>query len=64
MSVALGKENIVKILADPNSKVIAHSGKWGTGKTHLWRDVQAGSAKDAVKNAINVSLFALGTSRT
>jgi hypothetical protein len=37
------------------------SGKWGTGKTHLWNEVKAGSGDDKVKNALYVSLFGLSS---
>lgn len=41
--------------------MIALSGKWGTGKTHLWNEVKAESGDDKVKNALYVSLFGLSS---
>ena len=61
MSMALAKDSFVKILADPDNKVIALSGKWGTGKTHLWGDVQSTSTDDAIKHAVKASLFGLSS---
>ena len=49
----------MRLLADPDSRVIALSGKWGTGKSHLWHEVQAASSDEAVKGALYVSLFGL-----
>lgn len=59
MSLQQTKENLVRLLADADNRVIALSGKWGTGKSHLWRDVKAASSDDAVKSALYVSLFGL-----
>lgn len=57
MTLARTKDNLLGSLADKGNRVIALSGKWGTGKTHLWAEVQNASGDDAVKNAVNVSLF-------
>lgn len=59
MSLEHTKENLIRYLADADNKVIALSGKWGTGKSHLWREVKAASPDDAVKGALYVSLFGL-----
>ncbi len=61
MSMAQGKANFELLLAEKNNKVIALSGRWGTGKTHLWREVKNHSADDAIKKALYVSLFGLST---
>lgn len=53
------KDHLVQLLADRDNKVIALSGKWGTGKSHLWREVKAASEDEAVKAALYVSLFGL-----
>ena len=45
MSLQETKDHLIQLLADPDNKVIALSGKWGTGKSHLWREVQAASAE-------------------
>ena len=39
MSLEKTKEHLLKLLGDADNKVIALSGKWGTGKTHLWGEV-------------------------
>lgn len=59
MSLKETKDHLVQLLADPNNKVIALSGKWGTGKSHLWREVQATSTDATTKGALCVSLFGL-----
>jgi hypothetical protein len=41
--------------------VIALSGKWGTGKTHILNEVRAESGNDKAKNALYVSLFGLSS---
>jgi hypothetical protein len=57
MSLAITKTNFEELIADDNNAVIALSGKWGTGKSYLWRVVQKDSGSDAVKKALYVSLF-------
>ena len=57
MTLARTKDNLVESLADSTNRVIALSGKWGTGKTHLWTEVQKVSSNEAVKKAVTVSLF-------
>ncbi|MEY9632916.1 hypothetical protein ABIF66_001145 [Bradyrhizobium japonicum] len=59
MSLQETKDHLIQLLADPDNKVIALSGKWGTGKSHLWREVQAASADETTKGALYVSLFGL-----
>lgn len=59
MSLRSTKEHLVKLLDDQDSKVIALSGKWGTGKSHLWQEVKGASADKAIKGALYVSLFGL-----
>lgn len=53
------KSSLVALLSDPEHKVIALKGKWGTGKTYLWRSVAAElfSGKKATEQPIYVSLF-------
>lgn len=53
------KEQLIQILADTDNKVIALTGKWGTGKTHLFREVMHESRDAVVKEALTVSLFGL-----
>ena len=59
MTLKTTKDHLIQLLADPDNKVIALSGKWGTGKSHLWREVKAASNDIAVKGALYVSLFGL-----
>lgn len=59
MTLKTTKDHLVQLLADQDNKVIALSGKWGTGKSHLWREVKAASKEEAVKSALYVSLFGL-----
>ncbi|MES2149299.1 MAG: P-loop NTPase fold protein [Pseudomonadota bacterium] len=47
------------LLSDTENKVIALSGKWGTGKTHLWGEVMKESKDETVNGALYVSLFGL-----
>lgn len=59
MTLKTTKDHLVQLLSDQDNKVIALSGKWGTGKSHLWREVKAASRDEAVKGALYVSLFGL-----
>lgn len=61
MSLQRTKEQLVRLLAQDDNKVIALSGKWGTGKTHLWNEVKDASADEKVKEALYVSLFGLSS---
>ncbi|WP_446903731.1 P-loop NTPase fold protein [Burkholderia sp. YIM B11467] len=57
MSLKTTKEHLVRLLGEADNSVIALSGKWGTGKTHLWNEVKSESVDDKVKKALYVSLF-------
>jgi hypothetical protein len=61
MSLQRTKERLVRALGQDANSVIALSGKWGTGKTHLWNDVKDASADQKVKKALYVSLFGLSS---
>lgn len=61
MSLKKTKQHLIELLDRPDNSVIALSGKWGTGKTHLWNEVKAGSNDDMVKKALYVSLFGLSS---
>lgn len=61
MSLSRTKAQLLKLLADQDSKVIALSGRWGTGKTHLWGEVVAASEDERVKASLYVSLFGLSS---
>lgn len=57
MTIAHCKEALGKLLQDQTLRVIALSGDWGTGKTHLWRDIKDTSGDARIKQATKVSLF-------
>ncbi|TVL21136.1 hypothetical protein AYI92_06470 [Shewanella xiamenensis] len=57
MSIEKTKGQLHQLLNDDRYPVIALSGKWGTGKTHLWNKVKEESSVDNIKNALYVSLF-------
>lgn len=59
MSLKDAKQHLIQLLKDKEHKVIALSGRWGTGKSHLWREVQQEASESVVRNAIYVSLFGL-----
>lgn len=61
MSLKETKSHLTKLLAEPENLVIALSGKWGTGKTHLWDEIKKESADEKVKAALYVSLFGLSS---
>lgn len=57
MSIDKTKGQLYQLLLQGEDSVIALSGKWGTGKTHLWNKVKEESTDDNIKNALYVSLF-------
>jgi KAP family P-loop domain len=57
MTIADTKATLEKLLERKEGSVIALSGKWGTGKTHLWKDIQERSKDPQVRKAAKVSLF-------
>lgn len=61
MSLSRTKERLVRLLGQNENSVIALSGKWGTGKTHLWNEVKTASVDEKIKKALYVSLFGLST---
>lgn len=61
MSIEQCKRNLLDALEDPKNSVIALSGKWGTGKTYLWRQVRDESRDAAITNSAAVSLFGVRT---
>lgn len=62
MTLAKCKENFFELLKDDENHVIALSGKWGTGKSHLWREVQTASSDEKINGAVYVSLFGVSSS--
>lgn len=61
MSLKKTKEQMIRLLGQADSSVIALSGKWGTGKTHLWDEIKKESSDDQIRNALYVSLFGLSS---
>lgn len=61
MSLAKTKAQLKYLLTQPDNNVIALSGRWGTGKTHLWDEIKKESVDGKVKNALYVSLFGLSS---
>lgn len=61
MTIARCKQNLLAALDDQTNRVIALSGKWGTGKTHLWQQIRFESPHLSIKNAASVSLFGVST---
>ncbi|MBK5551926.1 NTPase KAP [Pseudomonas sp. TH03] len=59
MSLKSTKEQLAQLLMEKDNKVIALSGKWGTGKSYMWDQVKASSGDDMVKGALYASLFGL-----
>lgn len=64
MTLATTRTTLQQLLDDEDNKVIALSGSWGTGKSHLWGQVQQASVKPAVKNSLYVSLFGIADMAT
>jgi hypothetical protein len=54
VSLQKTKDQLIQLLVGADSSVIALSGKWGIGKTHLWNEVKNDSSDDKVKNALYV----------
>lgn len=61
MSLQETKEQMLQLLRDTENRVIALSGKWGTGKTHLLSEITKSSGEESIKGALYVSLFGLST---
>lgn len=61
MTLARTKVQFSELLLQNDLAVIALSGKWGTGKTHLWTEVKKNSEDSKVQNALYVSLFGLSS---
>jgi hypothetical protein len=61
VSLTKTKEQLIQLLGQVDNCVIALSGRWGTGKTHLWNEVKAEAGDDKIKKALYVSLFGLSS---
>ena len=59
MTLLSTKTHLMQLLADSENKVIALSGKWGTGKELSLAEIKNSSIDIAVQNALYVSLFGL-----
>ncbi|GAB5101387.1 P-loop NTPase fold protein [Caballeronia sp. HLA56] len=57
MSLQESKQHLIHALGDRENKVIALSGKWGTGKSHLWREAKAERTDEEATRAVYLSLF-------
>ena len=60
MSIKDTRERLERLLADPDERVIALSGAWGTGKSYLWNDIRQRTKLPKVEKALYISLFGLG----
>ncbi|GLO03017.1 P-loop NTPase fold protein [Pseudomonas putida] len=61
MTIARCKTALLELLNDQENRVIALSGKWGTGKTELWKQVRAETRDAKAKQAVSVSLFGVSS---
>lgn len=61
MSLRKTKEQLIQLLSDTDNRVIALSGKWGTGKSFLWEEVKTTSEDKMVQGALYASLFGLSS---
>ena len=61
MTLANTKAQMINLLKDPDNCVIALSGKWSTGKTHLWKEIRCDSDDGDVQKALYASLFGLSS---
>jgi hypothetical protein len=59
MSIARTKQHLEQVMGDAENRVVALTGSWGAGKSHLWREFSQGSNDEAVKASLYVSLFGL-----
>jgi hypothetical protein len=61
MSMLRAKGILQALLADREVKVMALSGKWGTGKSHMWDSLRKASTDSEIQGALYVSLFGVAT---
>lgn len=61
MTLARCKAALLRLIDDQENRVIALSGKWGTGKTELWKQVRGETVDAKAKDAVLVSLFGVST---
>lgn len=61
MTLAHTKTALLRLIDDQENRVIALSGKWGTGKTELWKQIREETQNAQAKEAVSASLFGVGT---
>src|SRR5688572_29422091 len=61
MSLSATQQQFTALLADQDCSTIALSGRWGTGKSFLWKQVQANATDERVQGALYASLFGLAS---
>ncbi|AJQ46189.1 MULTISPECIES: hypothetical protein [Pseudomonas] len=61
MTLAHCKHALLGLIDEKENKVIALSGKWGTGKTELWKQVREATGDKQAKEAVSASLFGVST---
>ncbi|WP_439890714.1 P-loop NTPase fold protein [Ralstonia sp. 25C] len=59
MTIEQSKTQLISLIDNADLKVIALTGAWGTGKTHLWNKIRKESQDPIVEGARYVSLFGL-----
>ena len=57
MTIKHTKVQLSQLVCNPELKVIAFSGAWGTGKTHLWHEIRSESNDPIIQSSRYVSLF-------
>ena len=57
MTIKQSKDQLVALISNKELKVIALTGAWGTGKTHLWNEIRKESTDPIIEGARYVSLF-------
>ena len=61
MTLQTAKKTLDLAIKNQESVVIALSGNWGSGKSHLWKQYQLNSNEPSIKNSIYISLFGVRT---
>lgn len=59
MSLKKSKTALLDLLRLDSNKVVALTGKWGTGKTFLWEEVRSDATDTSVQGALYASLFSV-----
>ncbi|EOA02053.1 hypothetical protein HFRIS_024500, partial [Herbaspirillum frisingense GSF30] len=60
MSLEETKSQLIHMLEQDDAKVIALSGKWGTGKSYMWEQIKKSEVAFA-KDALYASVFGLSS---